>query len=208
LTSSLPPHLSRLYNIQVALQHALSHALATCAISPTSDSGIVRNVLNHISVATYSGFTTALEIEDLKRLCWLWEWDGESKAAGDVDDEENPFLTNSSSTREHSSDWTRGSMGFVLSSATYYSKTDRKRIPAYGIGIEVEIDIDKDMGSGMAAVARWTAMSDKRRSEFLAKLQRWVEVRGLTSGFRVLSSYVFSSPAPSRYSIASFGKYT
>ena len=67
-------------------------------------------------------------------------------------------------------------MGFVISSATHYSKTDRKRLPAYGIGIEVEIDIDKDMDSGMAAVARWTAMSDKRRSEFLSKLERWVKV--------------------------------
>jgi len=173
----------------VALQHALSHALATCAISPTSDSGIVRNVLNHISVATYSGFTTALDIEDLKRLCWLWEWDGESLPV----DEDNPFLTHSSSTREHSSDWTRGSMGFVVSSATYYSKTDRVRTPAYGIGIEVEIDIDKDMGSGMAAVARWTAMSDKRRSEFLTKLQRWIEVRDLYTPFVMRVRFVVFS---------------
>ncbi len=139
------------------------------------------------------------------------------KAAGDVDDEENPFLTNSSSTHEHPSDWTRGSMGFVLSSATYYSKTDRNRIPAYGIGIKVEIDIDKDMDSGMAAVARWTAMSDKRRSEFLAKLQRWIEVRDLyllPVKSCVVSRFVFLHPAPSRYSrysIASnysFGRYT
>jgi hypothetical protein len=67
-------------------------------------------------------------------------------------------------------------MGFVVSSATHYSKADRKRVPAYGMGIEVEIDIDKDMGSGMAAVARWTAMADKRRLNFLAKLRRWIEV--------------------------------
>lgn len=145
--------------------------------------GIVRNVLNHISVVTYSGFPAAFDIEDLKRLCWLWEWDGKSfpvkklKTTKDDDDEENPFLATSSSTPTHPADWTRGSMGFVLTSATHYMKTDRKRIPAYGIGIEVEIDIDKGMEGGMAAVARWTAMSDKRRSDFRAKLERWIEVR-------------------------------
>lgn len=73
-------------------------------------------------------------------------------------------------------DWTRGSMGVILSPATHFSKLDRKRVPAYGIGIEVEMDIDKDMGGGMAAVARWTAGADKRRSDLFAKLQLWVAV--------------------------------
>lgn len=65
-------------------------------------------------------------------------------------------------------------MGFVLSSATHYSRVDRKRVSAYGnhgIGIEVEMDIDKDMGGGMAAVAHWTAAAGKRRSEFRSKLE-------------------------------------
>lgn len=176
---SLPPSLSRLYNLNNALQLALSHALATCALSPTSDSGIVRNVLNHISVVTYSGFSTTFEVDDLKRLCWLWEWDSKSLPISkpkDADEDENPFLSSPSSKESPPSDWTRGAMGFVVSSATHYSKADRKRVPAYGMGIEVEIDIDKDMGSGMAAVARWTAMADKRRLNFLAKLRRWIEV--------------------------------
>jgi len=68
-------------------------------------------------------------------------------------------------------------MGLVLSPTTHYSKADRKRVPAYGIGIEVEMDIDKDMGGGMAAVARWTAATEKRRSEFHSKVTRWIEVR-------------------------------
>jgi hypothetical protein len=68
-------------------------------------------------------------------------------------------------------------MGLVLSPTTHYSKVDRKRVPAYGIGIEVEMDIDKDMGGGMAAVARWTAATENRRSDFRAKLTRWMEVR-------------------------------
>lgn len=72
-------------------------------------------------------------------------------------------------------------MGLVLSPTTHYSKTDRKRVPAYGIGIEVEMDIDKDMGGGMAAVARWTAATENRRSDFRAKLTRWIEVHILST---------------------------
>ncbi|THG95508.1 hypothetical protein EW026_g6161 [Hermanssonia centrifuga] len=96
----LPSHLSRLYAIQTALQHALSHALATCAIAPSSDTGIVRNVLNNLSLGTYTGLTTKFDVNDLQRLCWIWEWDGKpispssSKGQGKFveDDDENPFL--------------------------------------------------------------------------------------------------------------------
>ncbi|KAF8914073.1 hypothetical protein CPB84DRAFT_1758310 [Gymnopilus junonius] len=182
---SLSSHLKRLYNIQTALQHALSHALATCAISPTADSGHVKNVLNHISVATYSGFKSSFEIDDLRRLCWLWEWDGQSLNEQELklkdSEEDNPFLDSTGTTDPTATDWTRGSMGVVVSPTTHFSKTERRRIPAYGIGIEVEIDIDKDMNSGMAAVARWTAAAENRRSEFLRKLERWQERHDNTS---------------------------
>ncbi|KAJ3550978.1 hypothetical protein NM688_g4958 [Phlebia brevispora] len=94
----LPPHISRLLSVQTALQHALSHALATCAISP-SETGIVRNVLNHLSLAKYGGLKTTFDLDDLRRLCWLWEWDGKKvptaakvTAAKNTDDDENPFL--------------------------------------------------------------------------------------------------------------------
>ncbi|PPQ66757.1 hypothetical protein CVT24_008714 [Panaeolus cyanescens] len=177
--NSLPPTLSRLFGIQTSLQYALSHALATCAISPTADSGIVKNVLNHISVMTYSGFPSSFEIADLKRLCWIWEWDGQTLNNDTMnnfeEEEENPFV-DSPKVKTVSSEWTRGSMGFVISPATQYSKSDRKRIPAYGIGIEVEMDLDKDMGAGMAAVARWTASSDKRCTQVRNKLELWAKV--------------------------------
>lgn len=182
---ALPAHLSRLHSIQTRLQHAISHALATCAVSPTSDTGIVRNVLNHLSLSTYAGLTTQFDIDDLRRLCWLWEWDGEEvkllvekkkKEDDDVfnEEEDNPFLESEAAPAPK--EWTRGAMGFVISTTTHHSRREGKRVPAYGIGIEVEMDIDKDMGGGMAAVARWTAASEKRRADFLQKLKRWVEV--------------------------------
>jgi hypothetical protein len=90
-----------------------------------------------------------------------------------AEDDDNPFLEASTPP---SKDWTRGSMGFVISSATQFSKVDGKRVPAYGIGIEVEIDLDKDMGAGMAAVARWTAATESRRALFGEKLYAWAKV--------------------------------
>ncbi|KAG6833719.1 hypothetical protein H0H87_001151 [Tephrocybe sp. NHM501043] len=192
--SELPVHLTRLFRIHSALQHALSHALATCAVSPTSDTGIVRNVLNHLSLATYSGLATQFDTDDLRRLCWLWEWDAASPPASSPastptptpasahadDDEDNPFLITppspGASPASAGGEWTRGGMGLVLSPTTHHSKRDRKRVPAYGVGIEVEMDIDKDMRGGMAAVARWTAAAESRRSEFLAKLRSWIDL--------------------------------
>ena len=135
-----------------------------------------------MSLTTYAGFGTSFDIDDLKRLCWIWEWDGKSiagtQAKVNSEEDDNPFLE-SSTSNPAPAEWTRGSMGLVLSSATHYSRVDRKRVPAYGIGIEVEMDIDKDMGGGMAAVARWTATAEQRRSEFRTKLERWISVNTL-----------------------------
>lgn len=188
-TIDLPSHLSRLYTIQNGLQHALSHALASCAVSPTSDTGIVRNVLNHISLQTYTGLTTQFSLDDLRRLCWVWEWDAQAlpKDSSPSEEDDNPFLETKPVPLPK--EWSRGAMGIVLTAATHHSKADKKRIPAYGIGIEVEMNIDKDMGGGMAAVARWTAAAEQRKSEFQAKLVKWQEVR-LYSPVTILFSSV------------------
>lgn len=147
-------------------------------MSPSSDTGIVRNVLNHMSIMTYSGLTTKFDVDDLKRLCWIWEWDSDSlpdvKTEDKEIDDENPFLD--VPPQPPAKDWTRGAMGLVITPTSHYSKSAGKRVPVYGIGIEVEINIDKDMGGGMAAVARWTADAEKRRTEFRNKLQCWAKV--------------------------------
>ncbi|KAF7301396.1 CDT1-C domain-containing protein [Mycena indigotica] len=169
--TELPQSLSRLCTIYTELQSALSHALATCAVSPTSDTGIVRNVLNHISLSTYTGITTSFDVEDLRRLCWVLEWDGKTRSSS-VSEEENPFLDE----KPVQKDWTRGGMGVVISAASHHLRIEGKRVPAYGLGIEVEMDIDKDMTPGMAAVARWTAENANRCNAFRDKLQAWVKL--------------------------------
>ncbi|KAJ7818907.1 hypothetical protein B0H14DRAFT_3111438 [Mycena olivaceomarginata] len=156
----LPPHLFRLYVIHTGLQHALSHALATCAVPPTSDTGIVRNVLTTLSLSTYCGLST--QLDDLRRLCWIWEWDGITMPLTLTAEDDNPRTGHGVA------------MGIVLSPSTHHSKVDGKRVPAYGIGVEVEMDIDKDMAAGMAAVARWTGAGESRREAFLEKLNSWL----------------------------------
>ena len=140
--------------------------------------------MNHLSLATYTGLTTQFNVDDLSRLCWIWEWDGKSLPSSQgqcetAEHDDNPFLDNPRPPSSSSTDWTRGSSGLIINPTSHYSKVDRKRIPAYGIGIEVEMDIDKDMGGGMAAVARWTAATETRRSDFCAKVTRWMDVGSL-----------------------------
>lgn len=125
------------------------------------------------------GFTVNCDIDDIKRLCWLWEWNSESlpdsttsKRKVGVDDDDNPFLV-----PDVPSDWTRGGTGFIITPTTHLVRSEGKRMPAYGIGIEVEMDLTSGKGGGMAAVARWTAEGGFRRRAIEAKLRAWVKVR-------------------------------
>ena len=120
------------------------------------------------------GLSRTCTLDDLKRLCWLWEWDGE-KLPKNRKDDDNPFLESSSSSSDQSKNWLRGGAGLVITPTTYLPKGG-KRVPAYGIGIEVEINMDKNMPEGMAAVARWTASGDQRMKSLSKKLHRWVHV--------------------------------
>ncbi|PVG04076.1 hypothetical protein CPB86DRAFT_778309 [Serendipita vermifera] len=71
----LPTDLSHLLNVHTALEQAMSVALATAQISPDPDTGRVPAVLNHLSLQE-RGLGVKLSVDDLKRLCWIWEWDG------------------------------------------------------------------------------------------------------------------------------------
>ncbi|KAJ7502298.1 hypothetical protein B0H11DRAFT_1902329 [Mycena galericulata] len=121
------------------------NALTTCAVSPSSDTGIVRNVLNNLSLSAYSRLSTQFEVDDLRRLCWIWEWDGITppSVASSSSQDDNPFLEEKPAPK----DWTRGAMGIVLSPATHRSRVDGKRVPVYGIGINVDMPQSKGEGS-------------------------------------------------------------
>ncbi|KAJ7934465.1 hypothetical protein B0H13DRAFT_1591503, partial [Mycena leptocephala] len=148
----------------------------------SSDTGIVRNVLNNLSLSACSRLSTRFEVDDLRRLCWIWEWDGVTlpSVASSSSQDDNPFLEGKPAPK----DWTRGAMGIVLSPATHCSRVDGKRVPVYGIGINV----DMDMPGGMIAVARWTAAAEGRREAFREKLDHWAMVRFGTIFMLVLPS--------------------
>ncbi|KIJ32373.1 hypothetical protein M422DRAFT_61570 [Sphaerobolus stellatus SS14] len=174
-SATLPPHLSRLLTFQTSLQHALSVALATSAISPCTDTGRVPNVLTHFSLTTAMGFTMNCDVDDVRRLCWLWEWDGRTaKAKVELEEEDNPFVVKSAPAPP--TDWTRGAMGFTLSPSTYFIRAESRRVPAYGIGIEVDMNLAEGKTGGMAAVARWTAEGDVRKRELEGKVKAWVKL--------------------------------
>ena len=172
----LPPHLARLHSLQGDINRAISHALATSAVSPSEDTGVVSNVLNHFNLTSAVGLSTSCTLDDLKRLCWLWEWDGKTLPKNERDEIDDFFGEGSSAKKDNPKQWSRGGMGIVITPATHVPKYSTKRVPAYGIGIEVEMDIGKDMVGGMAAVARWTAGGEQRLKGLTTKLHRWVHV--------------------------------
>ncbi|KAJ7805648.1 hypothetical protein B0H14DRAFT_2382625, partial [Mycena olivaceomarginata] len=121
------------------------------------------------------GLSTKFDVDDMRRLCWIWEWDGITVpiVTSSSLEADNPFLEEKPGPK----DWTRGGMGMVLSPATHHSRVDGKRTTAYGIGNEVEVDIAQNAPGGMAAVARWTAAGESCREAFCDELHRWVTVR-------------------------------
>ncbi|KAF8529288.1 hypothetical protein BU17DRAFT_73431 [Hysterangium stoloniferum] len=179
----LPEHLARIQTIHASLQHALSVALATSAVSPSVDTGRVPNVLNHLTLCTSMGFTVNCDTNDIRRLCWIWEWDAISlpgtKATTTqhlVDDEDNPFVV-----PDAPANWIRGAMGLIISPTTHFARTEGKRLPVYGIGIEVEMGLGEGKGGGMAAVARWTAEGEVRKRQLESKLRAWIKLNATST---------------------------
>jgi hypothetical protein len=138
--------------------------LAITHKSPTDDTGIVYNVINHLTLQK-----RGIQLVDLQRLCWIWEWDGLSLGRGT--DDENPFLTSSSSSSD--TGWQRGGLGIVVTPASFFDRELAKNLPAYAIGIKVEKDGSARFPEGMAAVARWTSDGEARKEAVKEKLQRW-----------------------------------
>ena len=130
--------------------------------------GYMPNVINHISLAS-TGNVRRCTIEDLSRLVWLWEWDGESLPEAGASSLEavndDPFV-------DIPKDWRRGGSGIIITQTFHASRPLAKRVPAYGIGIEVET-----FGRGMSAIAQWSADAGKRRQEVAHRLENWVDVR-------------------------------
>ncbi|KAK7006893.1 hypothetical protein R3P38DRAFT_3035439 [Favolaschia claudopus] len=178
-----PLSLLRLEAVYTELNRALCHALATSPVSPDPNTGTVLNILDHMSLERH--YLSCLRIDDLRRLCWICEWDTEDpslEATASVEevDNDDPFLP-------IPNDWIRGAMGITISPTTHRLENG-KRLPAYGVGIRVRTlcrreEVKKKVLVGMTAVAQWVAASENRREAFHAKLRKWMEFHASVTPF-------------------------
>ncbi|KAK7016520.1 CDT1-C domain-containing protein [Favolaschia claudopus] len=189
-----PLSLLRLEAVYTELNRALCHALATSPVSPDPNTGTVLNILDHMSLERH--YLSCLRIDDLRRLCWICEWDTEDpslEATASVEevDNDDPFLP-------IPNDWIRGAMGITISPTTHRLENG-KRLPAYGVGIRVRTlcrreEVKKKVLVGMTAVAQWVAASENRREAFHANFAQ-----------RLLSSSPSAVTMVESCSIASLG---
>ena len=81
----------------------MSFALATGQKAPDPDNGRVPAVLNHLGIAERGMGGVRMDADDLKRLCWVWEWDRDAEDATPSTQDTEPVLTQRATrTRVHS----------------------------------------------------------------------------------------------------------
>ncbi|CAE6471928.1 hypothetical protein ACGC1H_003820 [Rhizoctonia solani] len=192
----LPSHLSRMITTHTAIESTLSLSLATSSRAPSQLTGHLPAITNTVAIES-AGLRVRCGVEELRRLCWLWEWDGCTlpqsvnedrkvtvRSAGPLEDssEDNPFLDSNTPRKAAPApapppkDWVRGGMGLIITPTTQLQRAEGRRIPAYGVGIKVEVTTDESVGVALSAVAKWTADSHLRRKELTDKLHHWVKL--------------------------------
>ncbi|KAH7335548.1 hypothetical protein B0J17DRAFT_670598 [Rhizoctonia solani] len=195
-TSACSPF--RIISTHTALESTLSLSLATSSRAPSALTGQLPAITNTVALES-AGLRVRCGVEELRRLCWLWEWDGctlpqsagedrkESvRSVGPVEDssEDNPFLDSNTPRKSAPAptpappptDWVRGGMGLIITPTTQIQRAEGRRVPAYGVGIKVEVTSNESVGVALSAVAKWTADSHLRRKELTDKLHQWFKL--------------------------------
>jgi hypothetical protein len=81
----------------------MSLALATGQMAPDPDNGRVPAVLNHLGIAERGMGRMRMSVDDLRRLCWVWEWDRDAEHETLLSQETEPTLSQRTSRiRVHS----------------------------------------------------------------------------------------------------------
>ena len=78
----------------------MSFALATGQKAPDPENGRVPAVLNHLGIAERGMGSIRMDADDLRRLCWIWEWDPDAEHEGPSTQETKPVLSERT-TRTH-----------------------------------------------------------------------------------------------------------
>ena len=191
----LPEESLRLIAIHEALEKVMWVALGKVQGSPDSDTGRALSIMNHHSFQERSRpLGVEVGVDDLQKLCWVWEWDGQtipknvtaSRSEKDhLNSEEGEDVFSSSFTplNKVPNDWVRSGSGFCINPTTHIMRIDNKgttkRVSAYGIGIEVDwsqVDVVRRHVGGIKAVRRWREGASERKDTFRGKLEKWKKV--------------------------------
>jgi len=210
--TNLPSHLDTLLSLHRALDLSLSLHIATKPpiLPPISDrqsdgsavvklEGLVSFIGVKESVERISGRTFGMG--ELRRLRWLWEWDGSLDAVPDDLRPEQGWkgkskegttgddqLMSSSTPSSHLST----SSSYLLTPTRTIDPRSSRRTHTYGIGITLILTPSevvsagntllgsRGVGSaaGMGAVGRWSAGGERRAKEVEEKWKRWREITG------------------------------
>lgn len=71
----------------------MSLALATGQMAPDPDTGRVPAVLNHLGIAERGMGRMRMSVDDLRRLCWVWEWDQDAERQPRSSQDMEPILS-------------------------------------------------------------------------------------------------------------------
>ena len=74
--------------------------LVGCRLAPDSDNGRAPAVLNHLGIAERGMGSMRMDVDDLRRLCWIWEWDPDAEHETPLTQEMEPVLSERT-TRTH-----------------------------------------------------------------------------------------------------------
>lgn len=201
----LPPAEHSLFLLHNALSVTLALHLATHppVLGPRSSNSLAKDPLGCIeeqivlkAVANYDGIDGLKEtvengagrkfsVEDLRRLLWLYEWDGKDtwtasskRTIVDMDgsSQDDPFVDDhpAPSTSVNSSALASNLLNIGLRPARTLSRSTRS--PTHTYTFDLAVSYTPALGGILGAISRWSSKTEDRRAEVNRRLHRWVEL--------------------------------
>ncbi|CED84131.1 hypothetical protein [Phaffia rhodozyma] len=183
--SSLPSSLHSLLLLHRSLSLTLSLHLAQHppVLPPRSVEkrrrdpfGLEEEAILFKGIANFEGFSGIREtvengaqrkfaLEDLRRLVWLWEWDGRGP----------PFKSSEHSDSDGPMEAARSSLcDLSITPARTLSK--QTRTITYTYGFNLLINHSSSTGGVIGAIGRWSAQQNEREAEFKNRLERFANL--------------------------------
>lgn len=189
---TLPPALQSLLLLHRSLSVTLSLHLAThppvlppptVAQRKRDPNGLLEEEVVLEKVANYEGISGIREtvengagrnfaLEDLKRLAWLYEWDGEALPTSAFS--LGPALLSSSSRIADKASPSSSLMNLTITPTRTLARISRAETQTYCFNLA--LTLSAITGGVTGAVGRWSSRAEERDLEFRRRLDRWVEL--------------------------------